>query len=97
MDVSSNGPAEGLKSRSRVETPAREENAMEYVASGQEDRVEIRKLMSTIDDQEDPRQSFALVQEKIASLRRRGQKVPDELRRIERVLVTELCAESQGR
>lgn len=58
---------------------------------------EIAEINQKIDEIEDPRRCYVMVQERIARLRQSGIIVPDELKRIERQLVAECLAESQGR
>lgn len=58
---------------------------------------EIADISRKIDEIEDPRRCYALVQERISKLRQSGSKVPSELERIERALMVECLAESQGR
>lgn len=47
--------------------------------------------------QDDPRRCYALVQQKIREYRQAGDNVPDDLVRMEKTLMTECLAESQGR
>ena len=58
---------------------------------------EIAEINQTIDQIDDPRRCYALVQERIQRLRKAGTMVPDDLARIERSLMVECLAESQGR
>lgn len=46
---------------------------------------------------EDPRRCYALVKDRIRACRDQGRAVPDDLFRLERLLMTECLAESQGR
>jgi hypothetical protein len=46
---------------------------------------------------DDPREGYAKVQAKIRKLRQAGQKVPDDLMLIEKRLMHECMAASQGR
>ena len=55
------------------------------------------RTMPTIEQIDDPRRCYALVQERIQRLRKAGTLVPDDLARIERSLMVECLAESQGR
>jgi uncharacterized protein involved in exopolysaccharide biosynthesis len=48
-------------------------------------------------DTEDPRQAYARVQREIEALRERGTPVPEDLKRLQRQLVSECAAVSQGR
>jgi hypothetical protein len=54
-------------------------------------------IMGEIDSTDDPRAAYAMVQERINEFRSAGWAVPDDLIRIERNLMTEFMAESQGR
>jgi hypothetical protein len=58
---------------------------------------EIAEISRKIDEIEDPRRSYALVQERIQRMRRSGVMIPKDLERIERQLLVECLAESQGR
>lgn len=58
---------------------------------------EIAEINSTIEQIDDPRRCYALVKERIERLRIAGTMVPDDLARIERSLMVECLAESQGR
>lgn len=58
---------------------------------------EIAVLLSQIEEQDDPREGFALVQQRMARYRDAGDEVPEELVRVHRALQTELILESQGR
>lgn len=58
---------------------------------------EIAEINGQMEAIEDPRQCYALVQERIRTYRARGITIPDDLARIERQLLTECLAESQGR
>jgi hypothetical protein len=62
-----------------------------------QDTAEIAVLLTTIDDHDDPRDAYALVQERIRQYRSAGWSVPEELVRVERTMMTEFMAESQGR
>lgn len=63
----------------------------------QVDRDEIAEINSRIEEAEDPRECYQLVREKIKMRERRGESVPDDLLRLERTLLTECNAQSQGR
>ncbi|MGD9670649.1 MAG: hypothetical protein AB7U75_16645 [Hyphomicrobiaceae bacterium] len=63
----------------------------------QADIAEIAEINSRIEQTEDPRECYQLVREKIKTRELRGEAIPDDLRRLERVLLTECNAESQGR
>lgn len=60
----------------------------------QSEIAEINVKMEAI---EDPRACWAMVQERIRQYRKQGTTVPEELARIERRLMAECLAESQGR
>jgi hypothetical protein len=59
--------------------------------------ADIAVLLTSIDDHDDPRDAYALVQERIREYRSAGWMVPEELIRVERSMMTEFMAESQGR
>lgn len=65
--------------------------------NARERRMEIAEINDLIDELDDPRDSFAIVQERIREYRDAGWPVPQDLVRIERNLMTDLMAESQGR
>ena len=58
---------------------------------------EIAEINQRIEQIDDPRRCYALVQEKIQRLRQSGTGVPEDLKRIERQLMADCLAESQGR
>lgn len=58
---------------------------------------EIAEINQTIEQIDDPRRGYALVQERIRKFRQAGTMVPDDLTRIERQLMVDCLAESQGR
>ena len=58
---------------------------------------EIAELNTQIESLEDPRDRYAAVQEKIRRYRASGDKVPDDLRLMERQLINECMQYSQGR
>lgn len=58
---------------------------------------EIAELNTRFDEIEDPRQCYALVQERIRRYRAAGRQVPDDLTLMERRLMAECMAQSQGR
>jgi chorismate mutase len=60
-------------------------------------QAEIAEISQRIDEIEDPRRCYALVQERIRRLRAEGTRVPADLERMERQLMVECLAESQGR
>ncbi len=60
-------------------------------------QAEIAELNSELEQTDDPRECYAKVQAKIRSYRQAGMRVPDDLALIEKRLVTECMAASQGR
>jgi hypothetical protein len=58
---------------------------------------EIAELNHRMEELEDPRDCYALVKERINTYRSSGERVPDDLTRMERQLMTECMAQSQGR
>jgi hypothetical protein len=58
---------------------------------------EIAELNIKIEQIDDPRRCYALVQERIRKYRLSGKHIPEDLARMERALMTECLAESQGR
>lgn len=58
---------------------------------------EIAELNHRLEEIDDPRRSYAIVQERIRAYRRHGHKVPEALSLIERRLAAECRTESQGR
>ncbi|MFN0219903.1 MAG: hypothetical protein ACKVP4_13940 [Hyphomicrobium sp.] len=59
---------------------------------------EIAELVQQMEQSEDdPRRCYALVRDRIAAFRQSGAHVPDDLVRLERALMTECMAQSQGR
>lgn len=58
---------------------------------------EIAELNQKVAQIEDPRRSYALVQERIQRLRKSGNRIPEELSRLERSLMADCLSESQGR
>ena len=54
-------------------------------------------LMSEIQAKDDPREAFAIVQDRIQEYRSAGWAVPDDLVRVERTMMTDFMSESQGR
>lgn len=57
--------------------------------------AELVQQMEQSDD--DPRQCYALVKERISEFRDSGRDVPDELTKLEKQLMTECMLASQGR
>ncbi len=60
-------------------------------------QAEIAEISNRIDSIDDPRQCYALVKERIRKHKEQGDIIPDELARMERMLLVECLAESQGR
>ncbi len=58
---------------------------------------EIEDLNLQMEGIEDPRRCYVLVQEHINSYREKGSDVPNDLKVLEKQLLTECLAESQGR
>jgi len=58
---------------------------------------EIVELNLRLEEIDDPRRSYAIVQEKIRAYRKHGQQVPEALTLMERRLAAECRIESQGR
>ena len=58
---------------------------------------EIAELNTKIEQIGDPRRCYALVQERIRKYRLLGNHIPEDLARMERALIAECLAESQGR
>ncbi|MDX2309439.1 MAG: hypothetical protein NW216_14460 [Hyphomicrobium sp.] len=58
---------------------------------------EIVELNHRFDELDDPRDCYALLRERINTYRSRGVAVPEELKRMEALLVTECLQQSQGR
>jgi hypothetical protein len=57
---------------------------------------EIAELNSQLEEIDDPRRSYAMVQERIRLYRTLGREVPQELVRIERRLLNDCLLESRG-
>jgi hypothetical protein len=58
---------------------------------------EIAELNIELEQTDDPREAYAKVQAKIRRYRQAGMKVPEDLALIEKRLMTECMAASQGR
>ncbi len=58
---------------------------------------DVAEINERIEESDDPRECYRLVRERIAARRSRGEHVPEDLERLERVLFAECNAESQGR
>jgi hypothetical protein len=73
------------------------QNGPADVTSRNQSGTEIAVLLTALDAHDDPRDAYALVQERIREYRSAGWSVPEELIRVERSMMTEFMAESQGR
>jgi len=62
-----------------------------------EGRKDLAELISWIEEQDDPRQSFAALQKHILQYRDAGFEVPQELIEAKRAIETDLILASQGR
>jgi hypothetical protein len=58
---------------------------------------EVAELNGLIDETEDPRECYAAVRDCIRKHREAGDEIPEDLQRLEKVMLTECLAESQGR
>jgi hypothetical protein len=58
---------------------------------------ETLRILGSLEDQDDPRKSYAELQERIWAYRRTGKAIPEALAIAERQLMTEMMAQSQGR
>jgi hypothetical protein len=58
---------------------------------------EIAELSLRMEEIDDPRRCYALIQERIRQYRQRGYDIPEELVRMERRLAADCLIESQGR
>ena len=63
----------------------------------QNEKAEIAEINSHIEDNDDPRDCYQLVREKIRTHEQKGEMIPEDLRRLERTLFAECNAASQGR
>lgn len=61
------------------------------------DKSEIAEINTKLEMSEDPRDCYRLVREKIKRHEQNGEMIPEDLRRLERSLLAECNAESQGR
>jgi hypothetical protein len=59
--------------------------------------AEIAELNTVIDAVDDPREGYRIVRQHIADHQSRGEAIPEDLLRMERILFAECNAESQGR
>lgn len=66
-------------------------------AMSEQMQSEIADLSNQMEAIEDPRRCYALVKERIMGYRQKGVAVPRELALLEKQLMTECLAESQGR
>jgi len=85
-DPSNDGTRDGGKTRRRRQTKM--SNQMQS---------EIAELNLQIEALDDPREGYALVQDRIRLYRQTGGSVPEDLKLMERRLATECLCESQGR
>ena len=60
-------------------------------------QAEIAELNLRLEEIDDPRRSYAIVEERIRNYRKMGQPVPEALSLMQRRLATECRIESQGR
>lgn len=58
---------------------------------------DVAEVNGRIDESEDPRVCYQMVQERIQRLRQAGEEIPEDLYMLERNLLTECLSESQGR
>lgn len=58
---------------------------------------EVEELNGLLDQTEDPRECYAAVCECIQKHRDAGEAIPEDLQRLQQVVLTECLAESQGR
>ncbi|MBL8564253.1 MAG: hypothetical protein JNM89_00885 [Hyphomicrobiaceae bacterium] len=58
---------------------------------------EVAEINERLEETDDPREGYRMVLERIAERRARGERIPVDLERLERVLFAECNAESQGR
>jgi hypothetical protein len=58
---------------------------------------DVTVLLTRIEGEDDPRQAYAMVRSRIQEYREAGWAVPDTLIRVERKMMTDFMAESQGR
>lgn len=58
---------------------------------------EVAELNGLIDENDDPRECYAAVRDCIRRHREAGEEIPEDLQRLEKVMLTECLAESQGR
>lgn len=58
---------------------------------------DLAELVQQMEQSEDPRRCYALVKERISQYRRLGTEIPEDLARMEKVLMVACIEESQGR
>lgn len=64
---------------------------------GNEVLRDIAEVIGRLEDLEDPRVGYAMIHERVVECQKAGVDVPEELMRLERSLLADCCAESQGR
>jgi hypothetical protein len=55
------------------------------------------QVLERIEEEDDPRMAWGVVSRRIRAMREAGREVPDALVMVERKLMTDMMAESQGR
>jgi len=60
-------------------------------------QLEVAELNGRLDELDDPRQGYALVKDYIERHQNAGDEIPEDLVRLEKCLLTECLAASQGR
>lgn len=65
--------------------------------SSEQMQSEIAQLNNQIDECDDPRLGYRMVQDRISAYKQAGRAVPVELSRLEKQMAAECLAESQGR
>jgi len=90
-----------MASRARRDRPGKGRKAESNEGKGHVMSIqmqgEIAQLNSELEESDDPRECYAKVQAKIRRYRQDGIRVPDDLALIEKRLVAECMAASQGR
>ncbi len=64
--------------------------------SVEEGHAEIANLIEEIEDQDDPRDGLAMIQQRIAEYQEAGDAVPEELVRVHKAIETDLILQSRG-
>lgn len=64
---------------------------------GQYEKFDASEITASLDDDADPREALALIEDRIKEYREAGWPIPDGLKRIHRSMMTEAMAQSQGR